>query len=165
MSQRKTLGYAVLAAGILLGVTSPAMAATHSGTKTVNVTVPAKIVLSVDAAAVNLTADPAAVDGANESTGAAVVGLQTNSKTGAKLSVQAAKLSNGSAEDDIAASALKFRATGGGAWSDFAETAADIVGNAPKGVSSYTYDYHVDRNWAYSAGNYSTTVTYTATTL
>lgn len=167
------------AVAVTAGFAPAALAASDvvTGSKSVTISVPPRMTLAVDTAAVSLTADPADTDTSNQTAAgaAATVTVKTNYPTALYLKVSASTPTSGS--DTIGLSAFKFKhdtttaggstvnVTSGSSWTAFSNTATSIA--TLTGRTSETqlkYDYAVDRNWAYASGTYSSTVTYTLAT-
>lgn len=157
---------------------SSVQTATLPTTSVVRVSVPARLQLTVDGAAVNLVADPGDNGTENVASRAATVTVKSNYAS-AKLYVSATTPSSGT--DSLPLSGFKYRintspaATGGttylatlsgltgnGAWAAFPSSATAIATLTDRTDGAVIgYDYTYDRDWALKSATYTSTVTYT----
>lgn len=171
-------------ATVVPGLAPSAFAASDvtTGTKTVTITVPARMTLDIDTAAVALTADPADGSGVtdNQTSGgtSATVTVKTNHATALFLKVHASAPTDSS--NTIALSNFKFKhnstsagldssvnVDAGSDWTAFTDLTSPTKIATLTGRSNGTtlkYDYAVDRSWAYASGSYTSVVTYTLAT-
>lgn len=144
----------------------------------VQVTVPARLQLSVDGADVNLMVDPADEGAENVASQAAVVTVKSNYPA-STLYVSATTPASG--PDTLPMSGFKFRINpsaapvggaeqvaslsslaGDGAWAAFPETTSAIATLTHRTDGAVIrYDYTYDRSWTLKSATYTSTVTYT----